>query len=184
MILRQRRATRRLELLPVSAVMAESLIAGTWAAFDPALHAGRGWPTADTIEILRRDSDSRDLYGHNAPIGDDTVLWLIVLRHSGEIIGDCGTHGVPDPNAPVEIGYGLAARYRGCGYGTEAVASLVDWLLFDVGCPAVAADVNRPNMASRRLLEQLGFFVVRHDAGSMRYQRSAIHARQHDGGCG
>jgi GNAT superfamily N-acetyltransferase len=52
------------------------------------------------------------------------TVWLIVRRADGRIIGDLGTHGLPDSEGCVEIGYTLAPSARGQGIGTAAVAAL------------------------------------------------------------
>lgn len=39
--------------------------------------------------------------------------WMVTLEHS--VIGDCGIHGFADSAGVIEIGYGLAAAYRGHG---------------------------------------------------------------------
>jgi len=59
------------------------------------LRAGPGWPHADTRDGL-------------AMVRDDAGVFFLVL-HDGAVIGDCGTHGAPDAQGSVEIGFGLAA---------------------------------------------------------------------------
>ena len=54
-----------------------------------------------------------------------TTVWLIIGRADGRILGDLGTHGPPDSEGCVEIGYSLAPSARGRGIGTAAVAALV-----------------------------------------------------------
>ena len=49
------------------------------------------------------------------------------------MVGDCGTFGPPDDEGRVEIGYGLAAPFRGRGIGTEAVGALADWVAAQPG---------------------------------------------------
>ena len=53
------------------------------------------------------------------------TVWLIIRRADGQILGDLGTHGPPDSEGCVEIGYSLAPSARGKGIGTAAVAALV-----------------------------------------------------------
>lgn len=76
------------------------------------------------------------------------------------VIGDCGTHGPADNEGAIEIGYGLAARYRGQGFGTELVAALTRWLLAQPGIRRVRARTHVGNLASRRVLEKAGFRQV------------------------
>jgi [ribosomal protein S5]-alanine N-acetyltransferase len=53
------------------------------------------------------------------------TVWLVIRRADGQIVGDMGTHGPPDGEGHVEIGYSLAPSLRGKGIGTAAVGALV-----------------------------------------------------------
>lgn len=86
------------------------------------------------------------------------AAWFVTL--GGVVIGDCGTHGERDELGDVELGYGLAAPYRGRGYGTEVVAGLSRWLLGQDGVRRVVARrVAVDNTPSRRALERAGFVL-------------------------
>ena len=76
------------------------------------------------------------------------------------VIGDCGTHGPADAEGSIEVGYGLAPRYRGRGFGTELVAALTRWLLVQPGVRRVRARTHVANLPSRRVLEKAGFRQV------------------------
>jgi RimJ/RimL family protein N-acetyltransferase len=84
-------------------------------------------------------------------------VWLVVRRADGRIIGDIGTHGPPDGEGSVEIGYSLAPSARGQGIGTAAVAALVGRLSAVPGIRRLTAVTGAQNTASRRLLERQGF---------------------------
>ena len=139
--------TPRLRLEPLSTELAHAILAGDFSG----LTAGRGWPHSDTADGLRMAL----LRGH--PPG-----WLILLRGAAEhaddiVIGDCGTHGPADADGTIEIGYGLAPRYRGRGFGTEVVTALTRWLLAQPGIRRVRARTHVGNVPSRRILEKAGF---------------------------
>ena len=85
------------------------------------------------------------------------TVWLIVRRADERIIGDIGTHGPPDSEGCVEIGYALAPSARGQGIGTAAVAALVRYLAAVPGIRRLTAVTDTGNTASRRLLERQGF---------------------------
>ena len=85
------------------------------------------------------------------------TVWLVVRRADGRIIGDIGTHGPPDSEGCVEIGYALAPSARGQGIGTAAVAALVRRLAAVPGIRQLTAVTGAENTASRRLLERQGF---------------------------
>lgn len=139
--------TDRLVLVPQTLAAAGALLAGE----DPGLPLGEGYPHADTLDGLRM------LVEHGAP---DDGGWFVTLADDGRVVGDCGTLGWADDSGRVEIGYGLAAPFRGRGLGTEAVRTLADWVGAQAGVTAVWASVEVGNEASRRLLERLGFALA------------------------
>jgi RimJ/RimL family protein N-acetyltransferase len=88
------------------------------------------------------------------------TVWLVVRRADGRILGDLGTHGPPDSQGCVEIGYSLAPSARGQGIGTAAVAALVRCLTAVPGIRRITAVTGAQNTPSRRLLERQGFRVT------------------------
>jgi RimJ/RimL family protein N-acetyltransferase len=154
-------ATDRLVLLPWTLAAARALLVGE----DPGLPLAEGYPHADTADALRMYVE------HGA--GDEDGGWFVTLAEDGRVVGDCGTLGWTDEQGRVEIGYGLAAPYRGRGYGTEAVRALADWVAAQPGVTAVSAEVEVGNEPSRRLLARLGFTL----AGQSRDSWHLIRAR-------
>lgn len=151
-------STDRLVLVPQTLPVARALLAGE----DTGLLLGDGYPHADTFDALR-------MFAENAA-SDDEGGWFITLA-DGRVIGDCGTLGWTDQQGRVEIGYGLAAPYRRQGFGTEAVRALADWVAAQPGVTAVTASVEVGNIASRRLLERLGFTFVDTAEGHWQFTR-------------
>jgi RimJ/RimL family protein N-acetyltransferase len=140
-------------LEPVAAEAAARVVAGNLSG----LRIGDGWPHEDTLDGLGM------AVRHGQPAG-----WFVALN--GEIIGDCGTHGPPDEAGDVEIGYGLAAPYRGRGYGNELVIAASRWLLGQPGVTRVVARaVLADNIPSRRALERAGFRLEREENGLVWY---------------
>jgi GNAT superfamily N-acetyltransferase len=88
------------------------------------------------------------------------TVWLVVRRADGRILGDLGTHGPPDSEGCVEIGYTLAPSARGQGIGTAAVAALVGRLAAVPGIRRLTAVTGAQNTASRHLLERQGFRIT------------------------
>lgn len=119
--------------------------------------SGRGWPHADTAAGL-------------AFLAAGGWTWLVV-DETGSVVGECGTK-TPPIDGTVEIGYGLAAPSRGQGLGTRAVRTLTDWLLARPEVRRVLAYVVEDNLASRRLLERLGFAVDRREGAELVYARN------------
>jgi len=140
-----------LVLTPVSRDLATAIVRGDLSAVVPA----EGWPHDDTMDGLPGVA--------NGP----AVAWLVTL--DGAVIGDCGTHGGPDGAGVIEIGYGLAAPFRGRGYGRVMVAALAQRLLALPGITAVLAHTEPGNAASRRVLELAGFRYEGEEDGESRY---------------
>lgn len=139
----QQIATPRLRLNPVAAETGRAILAGDLGSLETA----EGWPHDDTLDGLRMAVDP------DAP----SLFWLVTL--DGVVIGDCGTAGLLRTSGDVEIGYGLAAEYRGEGYGTEVVEALSQWLLDQPGVGRVVAEVLAGNVPSRRALERACFML-------------------------
>lgn len=148
--------TARLVLAPVGDRLARAILAGNLDGLEPA----EGWPHDDTKNGLAM------AVAHGQPAG-----WLVNL--AGQTIGDCGTHGPADEAGVVEIGYGLAAPFRGRGYGSEVVAAITGWLLSRPEVRAVRATVLSHNAPSRRVLEKAGFVLVAERRRELAYEVTA-----------
>jgi RimJ/RimL family protein N-acetyltransferase len=146
--------TARLRLEPITPELARLIAAGV----TDGLGAADGWPHEHTKDGVALAIE------HGHPAG-----WLV--RFEGEVIGDCGIHRPVDDAGRVEIGYGLAAPYRGRGLGTEAVVAISDWLLAREDVVVVQASTWADNVASRRVLEKAGFTMVGTRVGDCLYER-------------
>jgi [ribosomal protein S5]-alanine N-acetyltransferase len=154
----ERVLTPRLTLEPISQTAAEAVLAGDLSG----VAAGDGWPHADTLDGLRIALQR----------GHQPGCWFVVL--DDVVIGDCGIHAEPDEAGDVELGYGLAAPYRGEGYGSEVVIGLSQWLLRSPEVRRVVArGVLKDNLASRRALERAGFELESADDRVTSYALSA-----------
>ena len=159
-----RLAGPRVALVPVTQDVAVAVVAGAGvpAALAPlGLEPGAGWPHADTADALR-------MYAEH---GSDDVpgVWVVALRDTEQVIGDCGWYGPPGAAGEVEIGYGMSPAFRGNGYATEAVRALLGWIRAYGGVRRVVAETEVTNTPSRRLLERLAFTVTDLSGASVRY---------------
>jgi aminoglycoside 6'-N-acetyltransferase len=80
----------------------------------------------------------------------------VVLKDSGEMIGDCAFHILPQDGLQAEIGVTLSRRYQGKGYATEALTRLLDYLFMELELHRVQATCDTENLASAKLLERIG----------------------------
>jgi RimJ/RimL family protein N-acetyltransferase len=136
---------------PTSPALAAALLAGDFSGIKP----GEGWPHDDTMDGLGMVAQGRALG------------WLVTL--DGLVIGECGTHALSDAGGVVEIGYGLAAPYRGRGHGRDLVRALSQWFMTQPSIVGVLAHTVPDNMPSRRSLESAGFRLDGEDDGECRY---------------
>ena len=99
--------------------------------------------------------DYIDLQNSYRPFEKDQVFELAVERkEDGRVIGLLGLIR-RDPRQG-EVGWALAAEYRGQGYATEAAGALIDYGFTKLGLHRIHADTNSDKLASLRLMERLG----------------------------
>ncbi|WP_338766373.1 GNAT family N-acetyltransferase [Massilia sp. METH4] len=82
-------------------------------------------------------------------------LYLVERKADGVPVGLCGLI-LRDTLPGTDIGYALAAPYRGAGYAYEAAAAVVDHARHRLGLRRLFGIVNPANAASIALLEKLG----------------------------
>ncbi|MBS0376341.1 MAG: GNAT family N-acetyltransferase [Proteobacteria bacterium] len=79
----------------------------------------------------------------------------VELRRGGRLVGACDL--ALDGARSGDIGYMLAPRHWGHGYGTELACALVEFGFGQLGLRRLAAVVAIENDRSRRVLEKAGF---------------------------
>jgi len=99
-------------------------------------------------------------------------------KRTADVIGYCGLiiHGNGSPGEP-ELAYELLRAVHSRGYATEAGRAVVTWAT-EAGYRRLWAEVWDWNVASRRVLEKLGFREVgRVEPGSV-YGHSLLTVRE------
>ncbi|MEH1808913.1 GNAT family N-acetyltransferase [Nostoc sp.] len=84
------------------------------------------------------------------------IRWGIVHKQDNILIGSCGFTWNPQEHA-AEVGYELASTFWRQGIMTEAVDTILQFGFQKMGLRFVAAQVMLENIASKKLLEKLGF---------------------------
>ena len=92
--------------------------------------------------------DAAAFFTHCQNSPDDALILLI--EREGELIGGIGIE-------KGELGYWLAEPHWGQGYGSEAARAVTDHAFLGLERDAIAASYCTGNVASRRILEGLGF---------------------------
>jgi RimJ/RimL family protein N-acetyltransferase len=142
--------TPRLALRPMRDDDAEPLLLlfgdpGFMAAFD-------NEPPFDR-EQMDRWVNRRLVHQREHGYGHFTVL----LRASGEVIGDCGLEHMQLNGKPeVELGYDLRRDQWGQGLGTEAAAAVVRFAVDELGIHRLVSLIRASNPASARIAARVG----------------------------
>lgn len=84
------------------------------------------------------------------------MVCAVVLRSTGELVGDCAARPLADEPRQAEIGFTIAPEHQGHGYATEAARRLLGYLFAARGKHRVTAGCDARNAASARVLERLG----------------------------
>lgn len=86
------------------------------------------------------------------------IRWAISLREEDRIIGTCGFHNWSRKHRKAEVGYELSPEYWGQGLMTEALNRIILYGMEEMGLHRIGAVIFPDNAASRRLLEDTGFW--------------------------
>jgi RimJ/RimL family protein N-acetyltransferase len=97
------------------------------------------------------------------------ALWVVEWRARPGFLGWCGVFPLEDSGL-IELGYRFARNAWGQGVATEAAAAVLDHGFRELGLDPIVAVAHPDNLASRRVLEKLGF----HHQGRARYYGSEV----------
>jgi [ribosomal protein S5]-alanine N-acetyltransferase len=93
---------------------------------------------------------------------DGIALWTMVLKETGEVIGDCGlVVQEVDGEREVEIGWHVRRDLWGRGYATEAARACLHYGYDDLDRTRFISIIAPGNIASRRVAEKIGMTVER-----------------------
>lgn len=91
-----------------------------------------------------------------------TGLLGMVLRETGELIGDCGPVWQEVAGASeLEIGYHVHPSFQRQGFATEAARAVRDYAFDALGVDCVISMIRPQNVPSRRVAEKNGLAVDR-----------------------
>lgn len=118
---------------------------------DPQVTALTGGPLSDAAvsERLALEMSRHDRYG--------IQYWPIFLRQDGEHVGCCGLRPFAVERGVFEFGLHLHRAFWGRGFGREAASAVVRHAFAIPGITALHAGHHPENLASRRILEGVGF---------------------------
>lgn len=86
-----------------------------------------------------------------------SLLLAVVLKETGQVIGQLNTTIVDAPNFTANIGYVLNAEFRGQGFVNESMVALIDDIFSNHNVMRIIADIDIRNLNSVKVVEKLGF---------------------------
>lgn len=139
--------TKRLLLRP----MTESDLDALLLIFtDPKVMAAFNHPPFTREQMrhwLQRNLDHQEEYGYG--------LFSVLLKESGELIGDCGLEQMDDQGA-AELGYDFRSDFWNQGYATEAGCAVRDYAFGVLKLPRLISLIRVGNLSSKRVAEKVG----------------------------
>ena len=112
-------------------------------------HAFEDWEAADWLD---RQLMRYEKYGFG--------LWAVILKETGELIGQCGlTMQEAGEREVLEVGYLFRKDFWHCGYALEAAAACRDYAFEKLGAEEVYSIIRDTNAPSRAVAERTGMTV-------------------------
>lgn len=96
--------------------------------------------------------------------------WQIILKSSDTIIGSVAFGGYPDDYGQTTVGYVIDTLHQNNGYATEAISTLCRWGFQYSVLKAVIADTDAVNLASQKVLYNVGFTQTHTEKGNIYYR--------------
>ena len=89
---------------------------------------------------------------------DKMVMWAIIARSSGRLVGNTGIHDINWRNRHAMTGIVIGEKDEwGKGYAGEAMRLRTRYAFLELGLEKLITTVVNPNEASRRALERAGY---------------------------
>jgi len=132
---------------------------------------------ADALELVLSDLETMKYYP--APIDQNGIqqwiqrnlrryaedgvgLWAMVLKSSGEMLGDCGIiRQHVEGEHLYEIGYHLRRDHWGRGLATEAAIACREWGFANLNVDRLISLIRPENVPSRRVAERNGMTICK-----------------------
>jgi RimJ/RimL family protein N-acetyltransferase len=121
---------------------------------------------------LQRNLDHQNEYGYG--------LFSILLKETGELIGDCGLEQMEDQGA-AELGYDFRSEFWNQGYATEAACAVREYAFNILKLPRLISLIRVGNLPSRRVAEKVGMTLAEELTryGNPYWKYSLENARDH-----
>lgn len=117
---------------------------------------------------VQRNLDHQIQYGYG--------LFAVILKSTGELIGDCGLEHMEVESLPAEeLGYDFRRDHWNRGYATEAAMAVRDYAFQQLQLPKLISLIRVGNQSSRRVAEKIGMrYLAELTRYSVRYWHYAL----------
>lgn len=149
----------------------------------------REMTAADRPDLCMILQDKEVMYAYNGPFSDEEVngwlerqtgryrewgygLWAVVLKQTGEMIGQCGvTRQLWNGEEMLEVGYLFRHSHWHQGYATEAARACMEYAFNILGASEVCSIIRDNNIPSQRVALRNGMrkaegVMVKHYRGA------------------
>jgi RimJ/RimL family protein N-acetyltransferase len=122
---------------------------------DPEVTRYIPWPVRDREQTrvalaARLDKGTADREG-------DWLILAVVFAEEDRVIGEALLKRESDADRVGELGYVIARSHQGRGLAAEAAQAMLALAFDEFGLERVIARIDEPNLASRRMIDRLGF---------------------------
>lgn len=129
-----------------------------------------GWPTPIIGGALTYFADT--LASHPELTG--WLIWYVIRKSDpagGRVIGSTGFNGMPDDDGSVRVGFSIVDAYRGQGYASEAVKTVMDWA-FTHGATRCYSQTFPENVSAIKVMQKCGMtFAGELEEGLVVYEK-------------
>ena len=128
---------------------------------DPELVKTMGWSPFDTND-RKRFIEFTKVLSVPSLVTAKSAVFSVVIKSDNTPIGFVSLKGIDENSSFAEVGIAIMdRRYRGCGYGTEALRLLVSYAFETVGLNSIGLTVFPSNQGAIRAYKKLGFHKIR-----------------------
>ena len=125
------------------------------------------WIPGEYYEDLDEAGESIEFFAEHVENKELPYVLAVVLKETGELIGDTGVNEVEGKPGEVEIGFVIGRDCRGKGYATEVLKQMGDYITSIASSVKVLyGRVMKGNDASVRVLEKNGYIFVGEEYGA------------------
>ena len=126
----------------------------------------RKWIPNESYADMAEAEEAIRFYADCVEGGRLPYVLAVVLKETGELIGDTGVNEVEGKPGEVEIGFTIFPDFRGKGYATEVVSGMTGFTVSEFHMHTLYGRVLHGNDASVRVLEKNGYGFITEEQGA------------------